>query len=434
MTHLISSVRHLSLFCAVAQRGSLSAAARAAHLSQPAATQAMASLERVFGGTLFVRTARGMQLTDAGRLCAVRFERALERILAGAAAAGAPRGEAAGSLHGITSAQLQALIAVVEAGGFGPAARALGVTRAGVHRAARQLERTLGVSLFEPTSHGVRPTREASRVALQAQLALVELAQARAEVAAHHGVDSGGTVIGAMPLARSVIVPAAALRFASRRPHHELSILDGPYEGMLDALQRGRADVLLGALRTNPPEDVRQEHLFDDPLAIVVRAGHPLVAGGRRAARAPTHEELRRYPWIAPRRGSPLRLQFDALFTGEACEPPATAIECNSLIAARAILMGSDRMMLLSAHQVHYELAVRQLAVLPHPSGRTMRAIGLTVRRDWIPTEAQRELLEVLRGQVRELGLDAAPRPAPRIRRSRDSSRKGATLRAAKKR
>lgn len=399
----IPNLRHLSVFCAVARLGSVSAAARAAHLSQPAVTQAVGSLEEDFGSALFARTLHGMELTEAGRLCAGRVASVLGRLEAAAAAA-APQPQprsGAGVIHGITARQLQALVATIDAGGFGPAARLAGMTRATIQRAARELEQRIGVPLFETTSHGLRPTREALRLGLQVQLAIAELTQARAEVAAAAGAESGHTVIGAMPLGRSFMVPETVLRFASNRPRHRVSILDGPYENLLDALRRGRADVLVGALREEIPLDVVQEHLFDDPLAIIVRRGHPLekMSGGGR--RAPPAEALVRFSWIAPRAGSPLRGHFERLFTGVSAQPPAAAIECNSLIAARAPLLRSDRAMLLSEQQAHHELAAGELVALPHPAGRVLRAIGLTLRRDWHPTAAQAELLDILRAVAR---------------------------------
>jgi DNA-binding transcriptional LysR family regulator len=400
----IPNLRHLSVFCAVARLGSVSAAARAAHLSQPAVTQAVGSLEEDFGSALFVRTMYGMELTPAGRLCATRVSSALARVEAAIGAAAPQARGGAGVGHGITARQLQALAAAVDAGGFGPAARLVGMTRATIQRAARELEERLGVPLFEATSHGLRPTREALRLALQVQLAVAELAQARAEVSATAGADTGQTVIGAMPLGRSFMVPEAVLRFAERRPQHRVSILDGPYENLLDALRRGRADVLVGALREQIPPDVVQEPLFDDPLAIIVRRDHPLakLSGGGR--RAPPAEALVRFAWIAPRAGSPLRRHFERLFSGATAPPPAAAIECNSLIAARTLLLRSDRAMLLSAQQAHHELAAGELVALPHPAGRVVRAIGLTLRRDWQPTAAQAELLDMLR-EVAKAGL-----------------------------
>ena len=393
MTGPVPNLRHLSVLSAVSRLGSVSAAARAAHLSQPAVTQAIASLERDLGRPLFARTARGMEPTEAGRLCAERVARVLQRITDAITSAAAQSPGLRDSLHGITSRQLQALVVVVEAGGFGAAARANHMTRATLHRAARELERRIGAPLFETTSHGLRPTREALRLCRQVQLAIAELAQARAEVSGLGGADLGQTVIGAMPLGRSFIVPETVLRFAALRPGHQLSILDGPYELLLDALHRGRADVLVGALREAVPADVVQELLFEDPLAIIVRKNHPLatMSRGRRAA------DLMQFPWIAPRPGSPLRRHFERLFRGATGQPPAAPIVCNSLVAARALLLRSDRAMLLSAQQAHHELAAGELIALPHPAGRVVREIGLTVRRDWRPTAAQAEFLDMLR-------------------------------------
>jgi DNA-binding transcriptional LysR family regulator len=403
----LPNVRHLAVFEAVLAHGSVSGAARAVHLSQPAVSQAVAALERGVGGKLFERTGRGMSPTAAGRLAAARVGRVLARLRDGIAAACAEPRTAARTARGITAAQLVSIVAVTDAGGFAAAARRRGARRATLHRATRALERLVGNDLFEPTSHGVRPTRAAERLAAAVRLALAEVAQLRAEIAALGGVERGGSVIGAMPLARSAIVPAALLAFARRHPFHALAVLDGPYDTMLAALRAGAADVLVGALRAAVPPDLCQEHLFDDPLAVVARRAHPLAAP---RARAPSPADLARYPWIAPRAGSPLRRQFDTLLACAAGVPPAAPIECNSLVAARALLLASDRLMLLSAHQVHHELASGQLVLLPHPAGPVTRPIGLTLRSDWQPTPAQSHLLDAIRAEAR--------RVAPRVRRA----------------
>jgi len=393
------NVRHLMLFDQVVRRGSVSAAARAAHLSQPAVTQAVARIEAALGARLLHRSYSGLALTGAGRAAAQRVDRALEMLREALGAVRTRSDHAANEdvMRGITSTQLTALIAVVEEGAFARAARRTGRARAAVHRAARQLERSLGTELFEVTSFGVRPTREAEKLALRTRLAFAEIAQAQAEVAAAQGTGSGSTVIGAMPLARSVLVARAVLEFAAARPEHGISILDGPYESMLGALRRGSADVLVGALRDPIPyEDIVQEHLFDDPLAIVAGAQHPLAGRG-----APTLAALSRFPWIAPRRDSPLRRHFDALVGRLNVRRTVAPIECNSLVAARSMLLASDRVMLSSEHQIHHELATGQLVALPHPFGTVTRSIGLTVRRDWLPTQVQAQLVEALRRHAR---------------------------------
>ncbi|MBM5812290.1 MAG: LysR family transcriptional regulator [Gammaproteobacteria bacterium] len=406
---MLPNLRHLRLFTAISRHGRLVAAAQELHLTQPAATQAVHGLERWFGAELLRRSSGGVALTPAGELCRARSERALAQLHEGAGEALRAPDAGARLERALTAAQLQALVEVVEQGGFGRAARHGARSRPGLHRAVRSLERNAGLVLFEPTSYGLQPSREAGRLVRRARLAAAELEQARAEVSASAGGSSGRTVIGAMPLARTWLVPEAVLEFLAAEPRHAVSILDGPYETLLAALRGGMAEFLVGALRQpGPGADVVQEPLFDDPLAIVVRSGHPLA--GRRRLR---NRDLLRYPWVAPRPGSPLRRQFEALFAG----PPAQRwppIECNSLVAARALLLGSERMMLLSAHQVRHELRTGLLVALPHPQGRVTRPIGLARRRDWRPTAAQARLLECLRQRARSLaeGLPSATRAA----------------------
>jgi DNA-binding transcriptional LysR family regulator len=391
------NLRHLQCFREIVRLGSLSAAARSVHMSQPAVTQAVAGLESHFGAPLLIRRSSGVSTTPAGDLCLVRIERALGQLRdALVETRGGDRGDAT---RLVRSRQLDALSAVVEFGNFSVAARAQRTSQSNVHRSARELERNLGLPLFEKTSFGVTPTREAERLARRVRLAFRELSQAHAEVQALLGAKSGRTVIAALPLARSYLVPAALLEFSQANPQHAVEIIDGTYQNLLAGLRSGESDVLIGALRNPAPApDVVQEHLFDDPLAIIARRGHPLTR------RRPTVASLRKYEWIAPRRGSPLRTHFDTLLASKGMELPEPSLECNSLGAARAFLLESDRLMLSSAHQVHYDMAAGLLVALPHPSGDVARPIGLTLRRDWHPTSVQQNLLEVLRRVARAAG------------------------------
>jgi DNA-binding transcriptional LysR family regulator len=391
-----ANLRHLHAFRQVARLGSVSAAARAVHVSQPAVTLAIAGLERYFDSPLLLRRSTGVALTKAGEICLGRIERSLTQLRE-ALGADAERL--------VRSTQLEALDAVVQHGNFSVAARARQMSQPIIHRSARELERLLGVPLFEKTSFGITPTRAAEELARRARLAFAEIEQARAEVHALSGGESGRTVIGAMPLARSYLLPAALLEFTQEHPQHGVAIIEGTYEHLLGGLRSGESEVLIGALRDPAPaSDVIQEHLFDDPLAVIVRADHPLTRRRRLTAAS-----LRNFQWIAPRAGSPLRAHFNALLASTGIEMPSPPLECNSLAAARAFLLESDRIMLLSAHQIHYEMQAGLLVALPHPAGKVVRPIGLTLRRSWNPTNTQRRLLEILRRSARAAAASHAP-------------------------
>ncbi len=92
----------LRAFDAVARRGSVRAAAEALGLAQPSVTARVQGLERAWGTRLFVRRARGMDLTPEGRALLPGARAVLEAAealarAAGAGAAGPARGVRIGS-------------------------------------------------------------------------------------------------------------------------------------------------------------------------------------------------------------------------------------------------------------------------------------------------------------------------------------------------
>lgn len=70
---------HLRTFVAVAEEGNLSRASERLHLSQPAVSAHVKSLEEELGVGLFTRTPKGMELTDSGRRLTITARDALRR-------------------------------------------------------------------------------------------------------------------------------------------------------------------------------------------------------------------------------------------------------------------------------------------------------------------------------------------------------------------
>jgi DNA-binding transcriptional LysR family regulator len=85
-------------FVEVARRGNLSRAAEAMYVHQPTLTARLQALERDLGEALFVRTPRGMRLSDAGRAFLPFAERALRALHDGRQAAADVRSASGGRL------------------------------------------------------------------------------------------------------------------------------------------------------------------------------------------------------------------------------------------------------------------------------------------------------------------------------------------------
>src|SRR5919199_6458029 len=98
-------VTRLRVIDAVPRHGSVTAAAKALHYSQPSVTHHIARLETETGAQLLQRVGRGIRLTPAGQLLADRASEILGRVDAAAAELSAHVGLSAGRvrLAGFTS-------------------------------------------------------------------------------------------------------------------------------------------------------------------------------------------------------------------------------------------------------------------------------------------------------------------------------------------
>ncbi|TPW26727.1 LysR family transcriptional regulator [Pararhizobium mangrovi] len=390
---LARNLRHLRLFLEVARSHSLTVASSRCHVSQPAVTQAIGKLETQAEGVLFTRTSHGFYSTERGEALVRRVERVFA-MLDPALADISPR-----LIATATISQLEALIAVCESENFTLAAKRLGLAQPTVHRAVAQLEHEATRPLFERTSFGVVAGRACLALARAAHLAFYELQQASAELAELEGRDEGTVVIGSLPLARSVLLPRALVRFRAERPSMRVTVHDGLYDVFLSGLRRGEIDFMIGALRDPPPiNDVVQEALFDDRLVIVARLDHPLAR-----LRAVGIEDLVDYPWIVPRPGTPSRAQFDALFAQSGPSTSPHVMEAGSILLMREMLRQSDHLGCVSGQQAQAEIANGLLARIDATVRWPARAIGLTMRSEWQPTGAQRRLIDIVREEASRL-------------------------------
>ncbi len=91
-------LNHLRSFVAVAKFGHLTRASEALHLSQPALSSHIKTLEEQFGVTLFERTPTGMELTPSGRRLLVEAEQIIGAVRHLAHSAQDLRGQPTGNL------------------------------------------------------------------------------------------------------------------------------------------------------------------------------------------------------------------------------------------------------------------------------------------------------------------------------------------------
>lgn len=187
----------------------------------------------------------------------------------------------------ITLDQLLVFVAVAEAGSFSGAARRLRRAQSAVSYAVSQLERQLGLVLFDRGRRLPALTPAGQDLLAEAQ-------------AVHRAVDhlrarAGGLAAGVEPelrLAVDGLFPTAALAdalcaFQAAFPGVALRIAVEALGGVVEQVADGRADLgVSGPLRQWPP-DLGRAVLGTVPMVAVVAPGHPLAG-----APAPRPEDL----------------------------------------------------------------------------------------------------------------------------------------------
>lgn len=370
------NLRHLAAVARIADLGTMSAAAQAVNLTQPALTQALARIEAVLGVPLFERRHDGMVPTEAARLLVPRISAAFAHIP---------------GPH-VTTSRMRALLALADSGSYNAAALRTGLSLPSLHRAVSDLALSLRRKLVDRRGKAVVLTEAGMALARAFRLARVEIEAGLAELAALKGHETRRIVVGAMPLSRAKVLPAAVARFLRRHPLVKVSIVEGSRAELVEPLRNGLIDLMVGALRDPLLEpDLAQEALFRDQPVVIARKGHPLDGT------VPGLADLARYPWVVAAAGAPLRDAWEQLFTGAGLAPPPVPIESGSVMTIRQLLIDSDLLTLLSPDQVAVELEAGWLVALgPAPPGHG-RTIGVTTRASWRPTSVQAEFLDDLR-------------------------------------
>ena len=375
------NLRHLYAMAKIVELGTINAAAGKVNLTQPAITQAMARLEGQLGVALFDRKPQGMTPTEPALLLAPRVEAAMRQI---------------GSSH-VTMARMRALLALADAGSYTGAAEQTGLSMPALHRAVADFSLAARRKLVERRGRTLVFTEAGLRSVRAFRLARAELMAGLSEVEALKGRETRIITIGAMPLSRARVLPAAVVRFARSHPKIRVAIVEGSRAELIEPLRDGLIDFTLGALREPMLEpDLVQEPLFEDRPQVFGRTGHPL-AGTR-----PDLAALAGYEFLLPPPGTPLRDMWDGQYHKAGLTPPRVTLETGSVMMIRQILLETDRLTVLSPDQLMAEISAGMIAAIPTPDNGPVRTIGITTRAGWHMTGAQQAFLQTLRELAEE--------------------------------
>jgi LysR family transcriptional regulator of gallate degradation len=395
----VLGMRQILCVTQVARVGNVTRAATALRKSQGAVSKAIAQAERVLGTGLFAGVRGQMVPTAAGKLVVARF-RAIE-TLASAAKSEADRASgttrASRAFQFLTNAstkRLQQLVALLELGSIDAAAVRLGVSRDAVYKSLREAEHLLDASLFHHLGAGRFVATPGGRALLtRIKLMLAEMQHVLEDVAELRGRTEGRLTIGCLPSMASHIVPDATTEVLRRAPQLSVALIEGSYDELMDGLQSGEIDVIVGGLapaRDFP--DVRTIPLIDDRIVIFGRAAHPLARGRRKLSPA----DFKSIRWVLPMRKSLPKPAFESLLARAGIRAELPVVENASIAALNGLLATSDMLTVGSALQMQLEEQRGVLKEIPFRLTSEIWQTGIVLRESTVPSPAARLFLDVL--------------------------------------
>lgn len=187
------------------------------------------------------------------------------------------------SLPDISLRQLEYLAAVADSPTWAAAADQVGVSASALSQGLAELERRVGVQLFE--SHGRRRLlRNAAEPVLDHARRVMALTGDLVEWSRRLSSGQSGTVrLGMIDVAAVVHYPAALQAFRAERPDVELTMSVAPSSALLDDLRDGMLDLVVCVAPPVVRPGIETTSLFAEPLRVIapphVSIGQPATWG-----------------------------------------------------------------------------------------------------------------------------------------------------------
>ena len=282
---------------------------------------------------------------------------------------------------------LKYFLAVARSGSFSRAAEEMRVTQPTVSSGVNDLERSLGVTLFNRNSRHVALTME-GRALVSYGMEIEDLVESTEERLRRRDVLPGeGFQFGAIDAAVTYLLPELLKDYMARYPEVAISVQVGPTGVLVEDLLMNRSEF---AVITLPFSHARIEtvSIYRDTMHLVAGADHELVN-----KRTVAMQQVAREPLILFHQDSVSRKIVDEQFA-EAGVAPGVVMEMRSPEAMRKLVEVGVGLSFLPGLTVQESLASGSLKEIRVKGVAFRREIGVAWRRGRYFSPAIRHLLD----------------------------------------
>jgi len=278
------------------------------------------------------------------------------------------------------------------------AGAALGLSQPALSRNLRELEEVAGTRLFERHARGVRPTEAGVVVIRLARRMLAELRRAEEELDAVGAAEGGAVAVGVLPVASVGVLPGVLIRLRRTHPTLRVRLQEGRTEELLPLLAAREIDLVVGRLYAPAiPDGFLREPMWEEPISVLARDGHPLLR-----AKSVTAPMLAGHELVLPTVSQRVGQEIDQLLALLGL-PRDVALRSSSYGFIRETLLASDAISIMPRSMMVGDLLRGALRVVPLPVPTPPRPAGIIRLAEPAPSPASAAFIDALRAQVAEI-------------------------------
>lgn len=266
---------------------------------------------------------------------------------------------------------------LAQTGSLHQAAKRLNTSQPALTVMLRDVERTLGGTLFERSRRGLVPTPMGEYAIQRARLMLADLRRVQSEFSAgQHGRSL--LRVGVLQLLMLEVVPRALVLLRQSTPALRVEFEEGAAGNLLGRLADGMLDLVVGRMLPEfaNNQDLEASLLLAQSFCVIAGSHHPLA---RRRKLAWT--ELHAADWLQAPPHTALHSYLVEAFLRHGLTPPQPLYQSASFYSCVAILQNSDCLMMVPQEVARHFVRNAAIKILPVHLGEPSTPFSIVRRR-----------------------------------------------------
>lgn len=293
--------------------------------------------------------------------------------------------------------KLNTLLKVYEMGSYTRAAEKLSLTQPAVSKHIRQLERELGVSIFDRTGPKLRLTPEGKLIVRYAER-VIALSDGLRRALADRNRAVDRLRVGVTHTSESSIVAEVLARYTEENVNTRITLRTDALASLYEMLKSYQIDIAIVEGDVSDPA-IRTIRLDTDDLAVAVSNEHPLASRP-----SVTIDELRCERLILRLPSSGTRTLFDANLESRGLSPDDfnVILEVDNIATIKDLVRRNYGVSVLARSACMDELRKGKIRMLPIEDLTMVRQINLLYHHTFEHAEVLQDIVRIYNAATRE--------------------------------